>query len=228
MTITPYVPPASLSSLPSGIWSGVNSLAVLPYLPGQTPQVSKAPLWSTLVKRSASARERRTALWAYPLWQFEVQYEAIRHKATVAELATMWEFFNTAQGQYGPWLFVDPSDCQVLSTAQAPLINTVTGLATGDGATKIFQLTRKINSWAEPVYGVYGETVKDNAGAAGAYTIGANGLLTFTTAPTAGHAMTWYGYYYFLCRFLQDDLTFDQIVTLLWEGKSLKFTSIRP
>ena len=227
MAITPYVPPAGLSGLPSGIWSGTQGLPVLPYLPGQTPAVTKAPLWSTKVVRASSGRERRTALWSYPLWQFELQYEVIRHKPTVAELFTMWEFFNVMQGQFAPFLFVDPTDCQVLVGAPAPLLNTVTGLATGDGSTRTFQFSRSINSFTEPVYDVYTPTVLDNGSAAGAYTIAPNGLLTFSVAPTAGHAMTWYGYLYYGCRFLQDDLSFAQIVNLLWSGKALKFTSLR-
>jgi hypothetical protein len=44
-----------------GIWAGASAgLAVLPYLPGQDVAVSKAPMWSTQVIRSASGRERRT------------------------------------------------------------------------------------------------------------------------------------------------------------------------
>ena len=69
-----YVPPSFLTSLPSGIWSGVDGLSVLPYLPGQAVTVTKAPMWSTEVVRTASGRERRTAYWPYPLWQFELGY----------------------------------------------------------------------------------------------------------------------------------------------------------
>lgn len=220
MSITPYVPPTNLSSLPTGIWSGTQGLPVLPYLPGQTPVVTKAPLWSTTVKRASSGRERRNAQWNYPLWQFELQYEVIRHKPTADELFTMWEFFNVLQGMFAPFLVVDPTDCQILSTAPV-------NFGTGDGSTRTFQLTRKINSFVEPVYDVYSATVLDNGSASGSYTIAPNGLLTFTTAPTSGHALTWYGYLYFGCRFLQDDLSFEQVVQLLWAGKSLKFSSLR-
>lgn len=220
MTITPYIPPTTLTNLPTGIWSGVDGQPVLPYLPGQLPSVNKAPLWSTNVKRAGSGRERRTAHWTYPLWQFELQYEVIRHRPTLDEIFTMWEFFNVAQGQAGDWLFVDPSDCQILQTSPATF-------ATGDGATKVFQLYRPINSFIEPIFGAYLPTILDNGSAAGAHTVSA-GVVTFTTAPAVGHTLSWYGYFYFLCRFLQDDATFAQIVAQLWEGKSLKFTSIRP
>lgn len=219
MSITPYVPPTTLSSLPSAIWSGVDGLAVLPFLPGQAVNVSKAPMWSTEVIRTASGRERRTSYWPFPLWQFELSYAVVRHKPTQDELVTMLEFFNVMAGQFAPFLFVDPSDCQILSTAPV-------GFATGDGSTKTFKLLHAYNSFSDQVYGAYTPTILDNGSAAGAHTV-ANGYVTFTTAPASGHALTWYGYFYFGCRFLQDDLTFEQIVNLLWSGKSLKLTSLR-
>jgi uncharacterized protein (TIGR02217 family) len=220
LTITPYVPPATLSALPSGIWSGTQGLPVLPYLPGQTPAVTKAPKWSTQVIRTASGRERRTAYWPYPLWQFELSYEVIRHRPTNDELAVMWEFFNVCQGQFAPFLFVDPSDCRVLSSAPAYF-------GTGDGSTTTFQLQRQVNSWSEPVFEVYSPAVSDNGSPAGSHTLSPNGVITFAAAPAAGHALTWSGYFYFGCRFLQDDLSAAQIVDQLWSGKSLKFTSLR-
>jgi uncharacterized protein (TIGR02217 family) len=216
----PYVPPVALGNLPSGIWSGTQGLPVLPYLPGQTPIVTKAPQWSTEVIRTASGRERRTAYWPYPLWQFELQYEVIRHRPTTAELFTLWEFFNVLQGQFAPFLFVDPSDCQILSGAAQQF-------GTGDGSTKTFQLSRAMNSFVEPVFDVYSPTVTVNGTATTAFTIAPNGQISFTTSPTSGALLCWYGYFYFGCRFLQDDLSLEQIVSTLWAGKSLKFTSIR-
>jgi uncharacterized protein (TIGR02217 family) len=212
---------ATTTSSDPGVWAGTLGLPVLPYLPGQTPVVTKAPQWSTQVIRAASGRERRTAYWPYPLWQFELQYEVVRHKPAVAELFALWEFFNVAKGQFAPWLFVDPSDCQVLPAAPA-------SFGTGDGSTRVFQLQRQVNSFTEPVFDVYQPVILDNAApTASAYTISANGVVTFATAPASGHALTWFGYFYFGCRFLQDDLSFEQIVWALWSGKSLKFTSIR-
>lgn len=244
MSITPFIPPSFLTSLPSGIWSGADGLPVLPFLPGQSITVSKAPMWSSGVIRAASGRERRTAYWPFPLWQFELQYEVVRARPTVAELAAMWEFFNVEAGQFGSWLFVDPSDCQLptnllLDSSGNPITdgsgNFITDgsstptsyqFGTGDGTTTTFQLTRKINSFAEPVFSVFEPVILDNGALAGTHTI-ANGKVTFSVAPTSGHVLSWFGYFYFGCRFLQDDLTFEQIVMQLWAGKSLKFTSLR-
>jgi hypothetical protein len=247
MSITPFIPPGFLSTLPGAIWSGVGGLPVLPFLPGQAIAVSKGPQWRTQVIRSASGRTRTTAYWPYPLWKFELQYEVVRRRPTQDELADLWEFFNTAQGQYGTWLFVDPSDCQLPTSALldpatgAPLTDPATGailtdpgspyplgvqFGTGDGTTKTFQLSRLVNSWREPVFATFQPVILDNGAFAGANSV-AGGQVTFTTAPAAGHVLSWFGFFYFGCHFAQDDLTFEQIVNLLWSGKSLKFESLR-
>ena len=245
MSITPLVPPASLTSLPTGIWSGVDGLPVLPFLPGQDVKVSKTPTWSTGLIRSVSGRERRTAYWNFPLWQFELSYQALRRYRTAGdELVAMEEFFNVAGGQFGTWLFVDPSDCQlptsILLDSSGQLMTDSSGafitdgsstptsyaFATGDGTTTTFRLTRPLNSFLEPVFGAFEPVILDNGLTAASHTV-ASGKVTFNAAPAAGHTLSWFGYYYFGCRFAQDDLTFEQIVRDLWSGKSLKFTSLR-
>lgn len=204
-----------------GIWAGTQSLPVLPYIPGVMPTVVKSPQWSSTVKRALSGRERRQALWNYPLWQFTLEYEVIRHLPTNDELVTMWEFFNTVQGMASAWLFVDPTDCQILSSAPA-------SFGTGDGATTTFQLQRQLNSWSEPVYDVYQPFILDNGAlTTSSYTLSPNGQITFGTAPLSGHALTWFGNYYFGCRFLADNLEFSRMMSYLWAGKKLSFVSLR-
>jgi hypothetical protein len=245
MSITPYVPPSFVSSLPTAIWDGAGGLPVLPFLPGQDIAVSKGPKWSTQVIRAASGRERRTAYWPYPLWQFELSYSVIRHRPTQAELFTLWAFFNSLEGQFAPFLFVDPTDCQIptsvlLDTSGAPITDTsgkaiVDGsstplgapLGTGDGATTVFPLLRTFGGFVEPVYAAFQPcVVYDDYTVPSGYTASGDAV-TFTSAPPAGRGLFWFGYFYFGCRFLQDELTFEQIVTQLWAGKSLKFTSLR-
>lgn len=227
--MTIYNPPATLSSLPAGIWSGVDSLPVFPYLPGQLPSVSKSPSFSASVLKSASGRRRVTSYWPFPIWLFEVGWEVLRHKPSNDELAILWEFFNTMQGQGGNFLLVDPTDCQILSSAPV-------NFGTGDGATTVFQLSRILNATSisavstplkEPVSNVFSPTILDNGVASTHVANTNNGQVTFNVAPTNGHALTWYGYFYFGCCFTQDNLTLQQIVQLLWEGKSLKMESLR-
>jgi uncharacterized protein (TIGR02217 family) len=221
--------PATLAEIAAG--NAQFGLPVFPILPGQSITVSKAPLWSTKVKRAASGRERRTALWPYPLWQFEISHDVVRHRPTNDELAALWTFFNTVQGQYQPWLFLDPSDFSNLDPL-GTVSEFPTTFATGDGATTTFQITRYLSngllaSVSEPVYAPFGMTVFINGTATNAYSMSGIGKITFASPPAAGAALGWQGYFYFGCRFLQDDLTFEQIVSQLWSGKTLKFTSLR-
>jgi uncharacterized protein (TIGR02217 family) len=245
LTIAPFVPPAFLTRLPAAIWSGVDGLPVLPYLPGQAIALSKGPKWSTEVVRTASGRERRTAFWPYPLWQFELSYEVVRHRPTQAELFALWEFFNVMRGQYLPFLFVDATDCQVptsvlVDSSGAPITDSSGALVTdgsgaplgqafgtGDGVTTSFALVRAVRSFTEPVFGAFAPVILDNGALAASHTV-SQGTVTFTAPPAAGHALVWFGYFYFGCRFAQDELSFEQIVQQLWAGKSLKFTSVRP
>jgi hypothetical protein len=212
---------ATVAAADPGIWAGAASLPVLPRLPGQAITVSKAPKWSTERAQSASGRVRKTSYWPYPLWQFELSYNVLRKNATPDELITLWEFFNVAKGQFANWLYVDPSDNYVPPSAPAVF-------GTGTGSATTFQLGRYINSWYEPVYAVYQPVILDNGViTASALTFTPNGEVTFTTPPANGHTLSWFGYYYFGCEFLQDDMTADQIVRHLWSGKSLKFSSLR-
>jgi len=194
-------------------------LPVFPLLPGQSIALGKAPRWSTKVKRASSGRERRTALWPYPLWQFTLSYEVVRQRPANDELAALWAFFNTVQGQYQPWLFLDPTDYQ----QTAPQV-----FAAGDGSTATFQIARTgPAAQPEPVYAPFGMTVFINGASTTAYTMAAGGKITFASPPAAGAQLAWTGCYYFGCRFTQDDLTFEQLVSQLWSGKSVKFTSLR-
>jgi uncharacterized protein (TIGR02217 family) len=224
--------PATFAEIAAG--NSQYGLPVFPILPGQAITVSKAPKWSTKVKRASSGRERRTALWAYPLWQFELSFEVVRHRPTNDELAALWTFYNTVQGQYGPWLFLDPTDCQNYDPlGAAPEIASSFGV--GDGATATFQLQRYLAAATpagstgilEPVYAPFGLQIFVNGTPTTAYTPAPGGRLTFTTPPAAGAALTWTGYFYFGCRFLEDELTLEQFAAQLWSGKSLKFTSLR-
>lgn len=189
------------------------SNAVFPSLPGLAFGVSRAPQFSTKVFRAVSLREVRGAFAAYPLWGFTLTYEFLRKGQGVAELEQLVGFFLARQGQFDSFLFTDPD------------FNSVTDqqFGVGDGSTKDFQLTRSTNlAFAEPVQNPNTiSAIKDNGSAAGTYTQ-ANGLISFSVAPAAGHALTWSGTYYNRCRFEQDIADFSKFMQDLWELKTLK------
>jgi uncharacterized protein (TIGR02217 family) len=145
--------------------------------------------------------------------------------------------FLQCQGQYGEFIFYDQTDYQV--SAQA--------FGTGDGSTTTFQLERELGGFLEPViapvasattlYFPGGVSVSATAPvieanlvtvASSDYSISSpGGVVTFTSAPASGAALTWSGYFGFLCRFDGDDLDFEQFMSNLWRVDSLKFRSLR-
>lgn len=246
MSIAPVIPSTSLAQgLPSAIWSGVDGLAVFPLLPGQEPTIAKTPTTSTEVSTAASGRERPTSYWPYPIWQFSVSYEFLRHKPTKPELFALWEFFLVAKGQFATWLFLDPTDCQV---GPVPLLdanwdaesdgrifdtsgNEVDSsgyfqFGTGDGVTTTFQLSRQVNSFVEPVFAAYGVTVLIAGSPTTSYAY-ANGKITFPVPPVAGAVLAWSGYFFWGARFDQADVSTEQFANGYWLSKGIKFKSVR-
>ena len=199
----------------------VQGLPVFPLLPGVSPDVEKAPSWSTKVLRASAGNERRTALWPYPIWNFALKHEvlrndAVRGAALLDEVKGVWELFNTVQGQFGTFLFLDETACQV----QAEQIGV------GDGVTTSFQLVRHVRNWFEPVLAPFAVDVLVGGAPVG-FSLGAGGLVTLASPPASGAAVAWSGDYFFPCRFTQDDLTLRRIAHQLWSNEGLKFSSVR-
>ena len=206
--------PATIGEIAAG--NQVQALPVFPLLPGVTPDVEKAPHWSTKVKRASSGLERRTAQWPYPIWNFSLRYEVLRDRALLDEVKGIWELFNTVQGQFAPWLFLDQGDYAVTGAT----------FGVGDGATTSFQLMRNLRSWSEPVLAPFGVTTYVG-GSATMSLLGSSGVVTFASPPAAGTVLTWSGYFFYVCRFAQDDLTLKRIAHQLWSNDGLKFNSVR-
>ena len=216
-----------MSSLPSR-WvvtpaNNTDDADVLPRLPAQSFKILKTPLWSSAINISVSGVERRRALWSYPIWRFQIGHEYIRSDATALELQRLVTFFNSKGGSSQAFFYLDQDDNAV----------TAMNFGTGDGAKTTFQLSRTTTigsiSFTEPVRAFNGTpTIYINGVSTGAFSIGANGLITFTTAPANGAALTWTGQFFFLCRFEKDELSLRQIFSGMWENGSLDFRSVKP
>lgn len=198
-------------------------LATFPSLVGLTFPVNKTPQWKTDFQRSFSGKVTTLARYSYPIYKWELAYEVLRADAANLEFQTLLAFYNRVNARANPWLFTDPDDRQV--TAQE--------FGTGDGATTEFQLLRAItgsgaNVWLDPVFGPLTWTIYDNGVALSSpadYSVSATGLVTFTAAPAAGHALTWTGTYAWVCRFGEDSATFAQFAHNFWENKKITFDS---
>jgi hypothetical protein len=106
----------------------------------------------------------------------------------------------SCKGRAGTFLFTDPKD-NAVTTFQ---------FATGDGSSKVFQLTRPMdqNGEVDIVQNLNGSPSIFNNGTlvTSGYSIDSKGVVTFSVAPALGHALTWTGSFYFRLRFKEDTL----------------------
>ena len=126
----------------------MSALPVFPQLAGQGWSVHKKPTFSTLVASHVSGREVREALYANPIWQFELTFNGLDGTANgqygglgASSLQSLMGLYLQCQGQYAEFLYYDASDYAV--SAQP--------FGTGDGTTKTFQLQRSLGAFSEPV-----------------------------------------------------------------------------
>jgi hypothetical protein len=196
-----------------------------PTLAGQGWSVHKKPTFSTIVASHVSGREVRDALYANPIWQFELTFDGLDGTSGAngalgpESLQALMGLYLQMQGQFGTFLFVDPTDNFALNQT----------LGTGDGATTAFTLTRTLGGFTEPVGWATSVSAVSVGGAAltSGWSIATPNSLTFATAPAAGAAVEASFAYAFLCRFDGDDLDFEQFMSNLWRAESVKFRSLR-
>ena len=195
-----------------------------PVLAGQGWSVHKRPTFSTRVASHVSGREVRRSLYAGTLYEFEVSYDGLASSGFpglgATSLQTLLGFYLACQGQFGTFLYTDPTD----SVAKSQVIGT------GDGATPVFVMPRAIGSFSEPVSWVTGignVYLGGAAQASSAYALTPPNVLTFAAAPASGAAISADFTYAFVCRFLDDQEDFENIMAGLWQMQSLKFRSVR-
>lgn len=197
-----------------------------PSLPGLTWSVHKRPSFSTRVASHVSGREVRSPFYAVALYEFELTIEGLDSNGTYPglganSLQSLMGLYMQCQGQFGTFLFTDPTD------------NSVTGQAigTGNGAQTVFTFQRTLGGATEPVSWVTGTPiVYDNGNpiSIANWSLTEPNTLTFTTAPANGHAITATFTYAFNCRFLDDQEDFEEFMNGLWQVQSLKFRSVKP
>lgn len=199
----------------------------LPSLGGLSWSRHKKPSFDTRVASHVSGREVRVALMSYPLYEFEAVYDGLSSSATAAyaglgasSLQSLMGFFLQLQGQFGTFLYIDPED------------NSTTGqsIGTGDGETCAFVLTRSFGGFTEPASYV---TALDNVYfngiiiPAAAYSLVTPNYLVFNFPPPVGIAITADLTFAFNCRFLDDQMDFEEFMSQLWKLDGMKFRSVK-
>ena len=199
------------------------SLPVFPALPGIIWPVKKTPVFNTLIQSHRAGGEARAPLNARALWRFELSHEALDGNGhwvnlSARSLQALMGLWLSVNGPHATFVYVDPDD------------NTATNqqIGVGDGATTTFVFGRPFGAYYEPVSYVTGVTQVNVAGVpTSAYIASAPNVLTFTSAPSAGAAVTATFTYAFQCRFSDDQAQFVNFMSGLWSQDKLTFESVR-
>ena len=199
----------------------------LPTLSGLAWSRHKKPGFSTRVASHVSGREVRVPLMSYPLYEFEAAYNGLSSSSTVAfaglgasSLQNLMGFFLQLLGQAGTFLYTDPDDNAVAGGA----------IATGDGSTQSFIIGRTLGgfnepvSWTTAVNNVYLNGVVQ---APGTWLFTAPNSVGFATAPAAGVAIAADFTFAFQCRFLDDQMDFEEFMAQLFALQSLRLQTVR-
>lgn len=187
---------------------------------------TRTPIWRTSVQSAVSFKESRIGLALYPVIRFDLQYEFLRDYLAPSELKSLVGLFQAMRGRYDTFLYTDPT------------FNTVVDepFGTGDGSTTQFQIIATFQNSGGPggseiIQNFNGTPTVKKAGtlqsSPSQYTLGATGIITFVTAPTAGQALTWSGSFYYRCRFMDDEQTVTQFMNRFWSAKKVSFMSVK-
>lgn len=145
---------------------------------------SGGPEYTTDIVVSVSGHEQRNVNWA----QARLRYNVGKGVKTAAQLAGLIAFFRARKGRAYGFRFKDWSDYKAEGEV----------LGTGNGSATQFQLVKRYisgsvqetRSITKPVSGtvnLYRNGVLQSSGVSVNYT---TGVVTFSTAPASGHAIT--------------------------------------
>lgn len=204
----------------------MDALPRFPDLPGLSWPVRRMPQGgSTRTRQTVSGRRAVLSLWANPLFEFELSFDGLSsseaYQGLFARSKQMLEgFFLQQQGSYGMFAFVDKTDANQTGAA----------LGIGDGTTVSFVPQRTIGSYQGPAdYVLNVDTVYSNGVALDPSTweLSLPNKIVFDTPPAAGVALSIDFWWAYICTFAEDKISLDQIMSDLWEAKSLRLRSVR-
>jgi hypothetical protein len=199
------------------------ALPNFPSLSGQS-FATKTPVTASLIAPGDSGREIRTPLYG-GLYEFEVSIEGLASDSATNpglgpnSLQEMMGFYLQCAGGLATFLYTDPND----NSAANQII------ATADGTTFEFPFMRRIGLALERVgyvTAVAGITL-DGVPQPSGWSLATPNILSFATAPPVGASIAASFNYAFACRFIDDEIDFENFMQNLWAARSLKFRSVQ-
>lgn len=203
----------------------MSNLLFPPNLIGLGYPRARMPVWKTGYQEAVSGKTSTIKYMQYPLREWDLRYELLRDDVAVSDLRALEGLFNAVGARADTFLYSDPTFNSVVDenfgtgdniTTAYPITATFQNSG-GPGAPELIQ-----NFVIAPVVKVNGVTFTTPA----QYTLGPTGIVTFVSAPTGGHAITWTGSFYYRCRFLQDRWNLREFMNRWWDV-SLGFRSIK-
>jgi uncharacterized protein (TIGR02217 family) len=211
-----------------------------PKIRGLSWDVVKTPTFATDIQQSLAGREVRIQNFLNPIWEFTLTYEYLlndprfRDENESTPLEALEGFFLSRGGQFDDFLLNESELTQRLEDS----IYSGQPIGTGDGVNKNFQIVRNVGGFLEAVQNPANQSAQiyDNGVLkipTTDYTI-ANGIVTFTVAPTAGHFIT--ADFTFLHRVRFDTgssrsgregIEFRNFLYNLYECKEVQLVSVR-
>lgn len=200
------------------------SLPVFPQLPGQGWSVHKRPTFSTRTVAHVSGREIRVPLYSQALYEFELTFDALTANTAwpglgANSLQSLMGLYLQCQGQYGTFLYTDPSDKEAMGQT----------IGVGDGSTSVFTFQRSLGGVVEIVSYVTDVANISVNGLAlqGGWSLTEPNKVTFASPPVAGAPIVTDFSFAYECRFLDDQNDFENFMDGLWTVASLKFRSVK-
>ncbi len=206
------------------------SVQVFPTLAGLEFPTKRSESWDGVtVQESVSGIRRAINNWSSPRYQWELTASvlptssALSNAPASADFQALFGFFNSRGGQFDTFLYTDADD------------NSVTGqsLGVGNGSAVAFQFVSAFGGYIQPILAPHTvSAVYLNGVAQGSslYVVTgwgstAQGVVTFTVAPTSTQTVTSDFSYYFPCRFSTPNMTYSKFMSNLYEAKSIVFES---
>ena len=198
-------------------------MSIYPTLPTLGWSVLREPVFSTLKSTHVSGKVARATNAVFPVWKFTLMYEVLLSDPGTQQLQQLRGFFESLYGQNTTFLFLDPEFYNAYHQV----------LGTGDGTQTDFPFVRSLGSYySEPVGQVgtlvntYLNGVVQGSGFSVQYT--PYPVLRFASPPGAGVQVMADFTYYFLCRFGNDSMDFEEFMKQMHTLQQCQFMSVKP